>query len=125
MKRALTVMLIVFLAMNATFAQEAASVKGKWDASIETPQGPFPVTLTLAVEGEKLTGTLGSSRGDLPITGTISGEKITFSGTFQANGQDIPISFTGKIDGDSMAGEVDFGGMGGGAWSAKRAKPQR
>src|SRR5262245_51557898 len=125
MNRTLTLfMLTVFVAMTTAFAQEA-SVKGKWDASIDTAQGPTPVTLTFSVEGDKVTGTLGSSRGDMVVTGTISGTDITFGGTFEVNGQSIPISFKGKVEGDSMSGQVDFGGMGGGGWSAKRAKPGR
>jgi len=123
MNRGLTALLIVLVGLSTAFAQEATGVKGKWDASIETPQGATPLTITFAtVEGEKITGTLGSSRGDLEIAGTVSGAVITFSGTFAANGQSLTLKFTGKVEGDTMSGEVDFGGMGGGAWTAKRAK---
>jgi hypothetical protein len=122
MKRALFASLIVLIGCTAAFSQEAG-VKGRWDASIETPQGAMPLTIIIAtVESEKITGTLSSQRGDLAISGTVSGNTLTFSGTFDANGQQLIITFTGKLDGDSMTGEVDFGGMGGGGWSAKRAK---
>ena len=83
----------------------------------------MPLTIIFAtVEGERIAGTLSSQRGDLEITGTVSGNTLTFSGTVDANGQQLTIMFTGKLDGDSMTGQVDFGGMGGGGWSAKRAK---
>ena len=35
---------------------------------------------------------------------------------------DIPIKMTGDVSGDAIAGKADFGGMGEGEWSAKRAK---
>ena len=35
---------------------------------------------------------------------------------------DIPIKMTGDVSGDEIAGKADFGGMGAGEWSAKRAK---
>src|SRR5215510_824256 len=120
MKRVLLASLIVLIGCTTAFAQETG-VKGRWDASIETPQGAMPLTIIIeTVEGEKISGTLSSQRGDLAITGTVSGNTLTFSGTFDANGQQLIIKFTGKLDGDSMTGEVDFGGMGGGGWSAKR-----
>ena len=121
MKRVLLASLIVLIGCATAFSQETG-VKGRWDPSIETPQGAMPLTIIMTVEGEKITGTLSSQRGDLAITGTVSGNTLTFSGTFEANGQQIILKFTGKLDGDSMTGEVDFGGMGGGGWSAKRAK---
>ena len=122
MKRAILVSLIVLAGCIMAVSQETG-VKGRWDATIETPQGAMPLTITIAtVEGEKITGNLSSQRGDLAIAGTVSGNTLTFSGTLDANGQQLTITFTGKLDGDSMTGEVDFGGMGGGGWSAKRAK---
>ena len=32
------------------------------------------------------------------------------------------LAYTGKIDGDTITGTVDFGGMGSSAWTAKRKK---
>ncbi len=123
MKRTLVLLWVAVVATTA-LAQEAASVKGKWDASIETQQGPMPVTFTFSVEGEKITGTLSFQRGDLAISGTISGPEIKFTSSFDmGGGRNLELNFVGKVDGDSMSGTVDFGGMGGGAWSAKRAKP--
>src|SRR5262245_4478870 len=85
MTRAVLVSWIVFAGCILAFSQEAG-VKGRWDASIETPQGAMALTITFAtVEGEKVTGTLSSQRGDLAITGTVSGNTVTFSGTFDAN----------------------------------------
>ena len=124
MKRVIVLLVIAIIGITTAFGQ-AAEVKGKWDASIETQQGPMPVTLTFAVEGEKITGTLSSARGDLDVAGTISGSEIKFSGSFDMGGQSIALNFAGKVEGDSMSGTVDFGGMGGGNWSAKRAKPGR
>ena len=122
MKRIFTLLVIAVFGMTTAFGQ-AADVKGKWDATIETQQGPMPITFTFSVEGDKLTGTLSSQRGDLAVAGTISGSEIKFTGSFDMGGNSLALNFVGKVDGDSMTGTVDFGGMGGGNWSAKRAKP--
>jgi hypothetical protein len=122
MKRTLLVLLIVFGTFTALPAQDAIDVKGAWSMTIETPQGPMPLTLTFSkVEGEDIAGTLGSSQGDIAVTGKLTAADIKFAGSFEANGRTLTLTFTGKIEKGAMSGQVDFGGMGGGGWSAKRA----
>ncbi|HCA57061.1 MAG TPA: hypothetical protein DEP46_03650 [Blastocatellia bacterium] len=120
MKRALFLSLLV-LGMLATGAQAQTSVAGDWDVVYSTPGGPRPFKLVLAVDGEKLSGTAKRPNGDVPVTGTIKGNDITFSYTIVYGGNELTLTFSGKVDGDAMAGNVSFSGRVEEPWSAKRA----
>ena len=108
-------------------AAQSSSVAGEWAASMNTPGGPRPFGLVFKVDGEKLTGTVKRANGDVPLQGKVKGSDISFSYTVNYNDNDLTLSFAGKIDGDSMSGNVSFGGNAEDSWSAKRvpaAKPK-
>src|SRR5215470_12769284 len=50
--------------------------------------------------------------------GVIGSWDINFKMTAKVQGQDMVFAYTGKIDKDSMKGDVDFGGFAQGTWSA-------
>lgn len=121
----------VFLAAVPAFAQETPKpeakpdkidVTGVWDMAVESPQGVIDVVATLKQDGEKLTGTHASAMGETPLEGTVVGNEIKYILNIDMGGQQMTISFAGKVDGDTMAGVFDFGGMGTAGWSAKKRK---
>ena len=101
---------------------EKIDVTGVWDTIVESPQGSINVMTTFKQDGEKLTGTQVSQMGEVGLEGTIVGADVKYGMTIDMGGQSMTISFAGKVDGDSMSGVFDFGGMGGGSWSAKKRK---
>ncbi|HUK91488.1 MAG TPA: hypothetical protein VLZ81_13885 [Blastocatellia bacterium] len=103
-------------------ARSDADVSGQWDLTVNSPQRTTNPTLTLKADGGKLTGTLKGQRGEIPVTGTITGAdiKLIYSVKFQDN--DLTITLTGKVTGDSMKGDADFGGLAQGDWSGVRHK---
>lgn len=118
--------LVVILGIVATVLTVAVTtqtdVTGKWDMTIDTDQGAAPGTLTLTQDGEKLTGELASDQGTLEFEGTIIGDKVAWVAEVDAGGAFIEITVEGTVDGDQMMGTLDFGGYGGGDWTAKRAQ---
>jgi hypothetical protein len=48
----------------------------------------------------------------------LNNDDIAFALTRQIQGQDMKFSYTGKVAKDSMKGDVDFGGLATGTWSA-------
>ena len=135
MKRAsvLTVALVAVLGLAVTaYAQEkpkeqpkeapAVNVTGTWDMSVETPQGTMSLSSTFKQEGEKLTGTQSSQMGETALEGSVKGNDIVFAIVFNAQGQDITITYTGKIDGDTMSGTIEFGSFGSASWTAQKRK---
>ena len=104
-------------------AASAASAAGKWDVLLQTPQGDFPASATISVDGGKLTGTFGSQMGEVPLTGTVEGNMLKFTMTAQTPQGDMSVAMTGELDGDSIVkGKADISGLGQLEWTAKRAK---
>jgi len=124
MKRVFMTTVVVLTLTGFVFAQDKIDVKGGWTMSIETPQGATPITLKFNdAEGEKITGTLFAPQGEIAVTGKLTGKDISFGATFETPNGSFPLTFTGTIENaDSMSGAADFGGRGGGKWTAKRAK---
>ena len=57
----------------------ASKIDGKWKASIESEYGAMEFTLEYEVDGETLSGTLGSEMGELPISGgKVSGNEFEY-----------------------------------------------
>jgi len=98
------------------------NITGDWEVTINSPQGTRSTAVSLKQEGEKVTGLVKSPAGELPLEGTLAGSdlKVAFLVTFQ--GQPLPVTITGTVDGPSISGKADFGGMAEGDFSARRAE---
>jgi hypothetical protein len=122
MKRIPAIAFVVFgLALSPAIAAPAqsANIPGSWDLTIESPQGKRTVVLIIKKEGDKLIGLMKSQRGERPLDSVaVKGDEITFVITQQVQGQDLVMSYKGKIAGESMKGDADFGGLAQGTWSA-------
>ena len=122
MKRVLFAILVVFATAAMLSAQDAVDVKGTWNMTIDSPQGPTNVALKLTVAEAGVSGTLEGPQGPLPVEGKLEGANLTFVGRVDTPNGTIEITFTGKVTGDKMSGEVNFGSFGSGGWTATRAK---
>jgi hypothetical protein len=71
--------------------------------------------------GEKVTGFVKNPQGQVPIEGTVAGGQLKFSYTVPFQGNPLLITMTGKMEGEGLKGDADFGGFAQGDWSAKRA----
>jgi len=112
---------LLLVALLASPAVAQVSVTGDWDLTIESPQGTSTVKMTLTQEGEKVSGLFKSQMGELPFTGTLTGVDLKCAFALPVQGQSLEIIMTGKVEGESMTGKVQFGGFGEGDWTAKRA----
>ena len=94
--------LILTLTSLAVSAQGAA---GKWNASLETPQGPFAMTFEFAVDGNNLTGSLTNAFGTIPISdGKINGNDLTFVLSIPGpDGGAMTIDYNAAVNGDEMS----------------------
>jgi hypothetical protein len=104
---------LVFALLLSSLSALAADVAGTWALTIESPNGPLDVTLTLKQDGDKLTGIVSSQMGEAPITGTVKDSAVEFTMNFDANGAAMVLLYKGKIDTDGkIAGTIDLGGQG-------------
>ena len=93
-------------------------VTGSWELSFPGMDMPMTIVANYKQDGEKLTGTQAGPNGDSPLEGTVKGNEITYT----IKGDMGAIVFTGKVDGDTITGSADLGGMGTMKWTAKRKK---
>ena len=80
-------------------AAAASGVDGRWQATINGPNGEFTLNFTFKAEGAKLTGTVETPNGSQPISnGKIEGDKLSFNTEFQDN----VIEHQGTLSGDTI-----------------------
>lgn len=97
-------------------------VTGAWDITVESPQGTMSLSAAFKQDGEKLTGTQTGQMGEIALEGTVKGADIAFVIVINMQGQDMTITYTGKVDGDTMSGAIEFGSFGSSTWAAKKRK---
>ena len=99
-----------------------ASLTGKWNVNVQSPNGAVESGLDLKVDGKKVTGTISSQMGEAKLEGELVEGKLTFWFSMDANGQTLNITFKGTQQKDgTLAGTLDFG-QGEMTWTAARAK---
>jgi len=88
------------------------AVDGNWKITMSTPMGERQADLTLTASGGTLTGTQ-SADGDAGeiFEGTVSGDDVAWKLSI-VNPMPLTLSYTGKVDGDMMTGEMGIGPMG-------------
>ena len=104
-------------------ARSAGGIEGDWDVAINSPQGAHNVRASFTRDGDKLKGFFTGPTGQLPFAGTVQGSDLKFSFTIKYEGNDLLITLNGKLNGDNIKGDADFGGLAQSDWSAKRAAP--
>ncbi len=102
-----------------------ADVAGAWDLAYTTREGvKMASTLTLKMDGEKLTGTISSPRGTIALDEvSVTGDDIAFAIIRVGFGDKIRIDYTGKVKGDTMTLTMKAGAREPIQITAKRAGP--
>jgi hypothetical protein len=91
-------------------------VSGDWNLLVQTPNGPVKATLSVRIDGNKLTADVDSERGLVRMTGNLTAAEFKLSGFLQT----LPVTLIGMPGVRSMSGAADFGGHAIGTWSASR-----
>ena len=97
------------------------AVDGNWNLTMSTPMGERKATLTLLASGGTLTGTQGADGNSAEIfEGTVTGDDVAWKVSI-TNPMPLTLAFTGKVAGDSIAGEMGIGPMGSFPFTGTRA----
>lgn len=119
---------LALLALPGVAQQGAA---GKWNASVDTPQGPFAFVFEFLVDAAgKLTGSMQNDfMGSIPIKDAVlNGNELAFKLTFDGFDGAMTINYKGVVKGDELTLTSKFEGAppGGGpaeqTFTATRAK---
>ena len=89
---------------------------GTWTWSVPARNGgpDRTNTLTLKLEGQKVTGKLttpgrdGQARESVVDDGKLSGSDVSFSITREFNGNSFTMKYSGKVEADSITGKMEF-----------------
>ena len=117
------------VAALATLPALAADIDGKWNATVDSPQGPINLVFEFKVAAEKLEGTLSADM--IPPTaisdGAVKGESVSFklSLQFDPAAPSLVIDYQGTLKGDdlTLVSKLDMGqGPVEMSFVAKRAK---
>ncbi|HNS87328.1 MAG TPA: hypothetical protein PKH09_10530 [Parvularculaceae bacterium] len=97
------------------------AVDGKWNMKIKTPMGEQTGVLELKTDGGALTGTMSGNMGSVAIeNGSVDGGAVKWSAKVTSP-MPITLEFDGKVDGDTLSGNVKLGAFGTSTFSGVRA----
>lgn len=93
-------------------ASGAGLAAGSWTLTVASPRGEMKMTANLQQNGEAVTGELNLQFGAAPITkGSIKGNEVELEYTLTTpNGQTMNGTLKGKIDGNSISGQMGMMG---------------
>jgi len=111
--------IILALLIFSLNAQEV-DVTGDWELTMETRRGEMTRDINFVQEGENLTVTMEGRGGEVTGEGTIKGNDIEWTITRSTPRGEMTMTYTGKVDGDTMSGEVQLGDFGSATWKAVR-----
>lgn len=98
-----------------------STADGTWNTTMNTPMGNQQGTLTLATEGDSLTGKLAGPQGEIDIVdGQVDGDVLTWKAKLTSP-MPMTLEFDAKVDGDSISGNVKLGAFGNATFSGTRA----
>ena len=97
------------------------AVDGNWNITMNTPMGERKATLTVKSAGGALTGTQAAEGNSIEIfDGKTNGDDVAWKVSI-TNPMPLTLEFTGKVSGDSIAGEMGIGPMGSFPFTGTRA----
>ena len=108
-----------------SFALGPANVAGKWNMKMEGRNGEeITREFEITQDGESITIQMEGFRGGdmLEMEGTVSENEVNWEMTMETQRGEMTITYTAKVDGDKMEGEMSFGEMGGRPFTAERIK---
>ena len=116
MIRHAALMLAMAFVTAAVHAQTKIDLNGTWLFAVETDQGSGTGTVTLKVEGEKVTGHISNATFESDLTGTLKGQALEFSFSRDVGA----VTYKGTAESsDAIKGTVDIAGVTG-TFTAKR-----
>lgn len=96
-------LLAVFFLVSAALGL-AADLNGKWEGSINTPNGDVQLVFRFQVDGAALTGTVETPNGTADIAdGKVAGDKFSF----KTHAGDAEINHEGTISGEAIQLKVE------------------
>ena len=92
---------------EAVAREEPADFAGEWKLNLDFQGQQVPVTLTIAQDGNAVTGTLETVLGNGEISsGTVRGNKISAAANTEIQGQSVEFQINGTVVNGTMTGAI-------------------
>ena len=115
--------LFCFLAAGLTILAGEVDVTGKWEMTTTSRRGERTREIEFVQKGEKLTIISQDRDGNkIESEGTVKGDVIEWSITRETPRGEMTIKYTGKVEGDSIKGQMQVGDRDPMDWSAEKVK---
>jgi len=120
-------LLAALLVLGTLSAQDVpakpAAIGGVWEMTTQAPQGDMTTDATFVQDGEKIKFTATGFEGmEMAGEGTVKGQDVEWTVTLSGPMGEIVLTYKGKVDGETMTGEVQAGDFGSFPWTAKKKK---
>jgi hypothetical protein len=119
---------VLALAVGTLSAQNVpvkpVDVSGVWEMTTSgTPQGDMTADVTFVQENEKIKFTMSGPEGmEMTGEGTVKGQELEWTVTISTPQGDFVLTYKGKVEGETMSGEVQAGSFGAFPFTAKKKK---
>lgn len=101
-------------------APPALDVTGRWDVDVQYETGSAKHKVFLKAKDNKIAGTHLGWVLEGELKGSVDGDQVEFASTLPVGGQELHYSFSGRVSGDTMSGDLALGEYGRAKWTAKR-----
>ena len=120
-------LLAMILAVGALVAQtvpvKTAEIGGVWEMTTQTPQGDMTADATFVQDKESIKFTMVGPQGmEMTGEGKVTGKDVEWTVTISGSMGEFVLTYKGKVDGETMSGEVQAGDFGAFPWTAKKKK---
>jgi hypothetical protein len=105
--------LAVTVLLVSSLAQQDP-LEGRWEGTVQLPQGERPVTALFKKQGNSYTGTITGLRGDVPFKEVkLEGNRVTAKAEIESPQGTFLVNYEFTLEGETLKGEgkLDFGGQ--------------
>jgi len=98
------------------------SVAGDWEIRTRYVLGQSVHSMSLAQDGDSLSGTYRSQYSSVGVKGTVEGKRVQFTAHLGFEANKVDYAYTGSVEGDAISGSVTLGEYGAAEWVAHRVR---
>lgn len=114
-----------FAQATSTDTKKESSLLASWEVTFSAPGQDVPGTLKLEKDGDNFKGIVNTAMtGDSTLKNIKVKDDNTFTADISVNvqGQTFDGTMTGKLDGETLSGELNLSGLGAVPYSGKKAE---
>jgi L-seryl-tRNA(Ser) seleniumtransferase len=103
-----------------TLTPPSADIAGRWDVDVQYSRGTARHKLLLLTSGNRVDGSHIGRRLQGSVNGTVDGDRVRLRSSLPTEGTQLTYRFEGRLQAETMEGEVSLGEYGKARWTARR-----